>query len=282
MRIFKNFALKAFAILIHRFSLLGNGKFMSYMTEYIKPICSIKVDNVELVFHTPNYVTYWRAESLFTKEAETIEWINSFKEGEIFYDIGANVGTYSIYASKKIKNLKVYAFEPTFFNYYLLNKNIFSNNLAKQVTGICAALSDKNTFDYIHMPGIVDGSAMVNFGSNLDLNKNEFKAEYTQGSLAFTLDYFIENYKLDFPDHIKIDVDGLEHEIILGSKNILKNPKLKSILIELNDLLEADVNVREIILSNGFVLKEKKHGEMFNNSTSQFSHLYNYIFVRPS
>ena len=47
-----------------------------------------------------------------------------------------------------------------------------------------------------------------------------------------TMNYFIENSILDIPDYIKIDVDGIEHLILLGFKKNLKNKKIKSILIE--------------------------------------------------
>lgn len=276
----KSFFFKTFAFFINIFSKLGNGKYLSYLNEYIRPMAEVTCENFKMYFNTPNFVTYWRAESFFSKEPETIKWINSFKPNETLFDVGANVGIYSIYAAKQIPNLKVYSFEPTFFNFYLLNKNIFVNQLKNKVTAICLALSDKNAFDYIHMPAIVDGSAMVNFGSNLDLNREEFKAEFVQGSLAYSLDSFISTYKLDVPDHLKIDVDGLEYEIILGAKETLKNPKLKSVLIELNDALESDQKVREIILTSGFTLKEKTHGEVFNDPNSKFNKIYNNIFER--
>lgn len=262
------------------FSKLGNGKFLATLNQYIKPITHVKRNGLELIFHTPNSLTFWRAESLFDKEPETIEWIDTFKDGEVMYDIGANVGIYSMYAAKKFPKLKVYSIEPTFFNYYLLNKNIYSNNLMNQVTAVCVALADTNSFNYMHIPSIDDGGAQTNFGSNLDYNKNEFKAEFVQGSLSFTLDYFIENFNAPHPTHLKIDVDGLEYEIISGASATLKNPMLKSILIELNEHLAMDLKVKDIILSYGFVLKHKKHGEMFDNSDSKYSKMYNYIFVR--
>jgi len=40
----------------------------------------------------------WRFKTLFEKEPETIDWINSFRKEDVFWDIGANVGIYSIWA----------------------------------------------------------------------------------------------------------------------------------------------------------------------------------------
>lgn len=280
MLVLKKIAVFLFGKLMRGTSKLGNGKYLATLNQYIKPMTIVRKKNLELIFHTPNSLTFWRAESLFEKEPETIEWIDTFQDSDVLFDIGANVGIYSIYAAKKFPKLKVFSIEPTFFNYYLLNKNIYANSLMNQVTAVCIAVSDKNCLDYMHIPSIDDGGAQTNFGSNLDYNKNEFKADYVQGSLSYTLDFFIENFKPAFPNHLKIDVDGLEYEIISGASNTLRNPQLKSILIELNEHLEMDLKVRDIILSYGFTLKHKRHGEMFDSADSKYSKMYNYVFVR--
>ena len=78
----------------------------------------------------------WRAETYETKEPDTIEWIDSFfREGDVIYDIGANIGQYSLYAAKKLKgNCRILAFEPEALNYSKLNKNIVLNNLTDSIT----------------------------------------------------------------------------------------------------------------------------------------------------
>ena len=62
--------------------------------------------------------------TLFSKEPITLAWIDTFKDGETLYDIGANVGMYTIYAAV-MRKANVYAFEPEALNYAELNKNIF-------------------------------------------------------------------------------------------------------------------------------------------------------------
>ena len=73
-----------------------------------------------------------RANTFSSKEPETLEWIDSMQKKSILWDVGANVGTYSCYAAKKME-LQVFAFEPSVFNLSLLAQNIYMNNL---VTGI--------------------------------------------------------------------------------------------------------------------------------------------------
>lgn len=264
--------------LLNYFQKFGKGKYLSYFLEESNPIYTVIKGKDFYKYYTPNSITHWRADTLFTKEPETIDWINTFEDDDVFYDIGANVGMYSIYAGVNKKNLKIFSFEPTFFNFWLLNKNIYINNLQEKVTALCVALYNKDTLDYIFMPEISDGSALVNIGSALDYNKNQFNSVFKQGSIAFALDSFIEKYKIPLPNHIKIDVDGVEKEIVEGAKNTLSNKNLKSLLIELNDNVPEDMELKEKIMEFGLELRDKKHSEMFDNT--KYKDIYNYIFSR--
>lgn len=77
---------------------------------------------------------FQRAKLLLETEPETIRWVDSFDEDSVFWDIGANIGIYSLYASKVKKNIKCFSFEPFSANYFLLNKNIEINRLDKKIT----------------------------------------------------------------------------------------------------------------------------------------------------
>ena len=81
-------------------------------------------------FFVPNNITNWRVDTFFTKEPETLKWIDSFdkKKKIIFWDIGANIGLYSIYNSLKNKNSKTISFEPSTSNLRVLSRNISINN----------------------------------------------------------------------------------------------------------------------------------------------------------
>ena len=74
------------------------------------------ISNGNVNFFTENDLEEYRVESLLTKEFETISWINDFKVGEVLFDIGSNMGQYSLYSSKNIGN-KVFSFEPYIKNY---------------------------------------------------------------------------------------------------------------------------------------------------------------------
>ena len=67
------------------------------------------------IFSIANPLLRLRAETFLTKEPETLEWIDRMNDDSVLWDIGANVGIYSIYAAVS-KRANVIAFEPSFFN----------------------------------------------------------------------------------------------------------------------------------------------------------------------
>ena len=63
---------------------------------------------------------------------------------------------------------------------------------------------------------------------------------------------------MPFPDHIKIDVDGIEHKIIQGGSKTLNNPQLKSILIEINSNRKEDEKIIDKLKYYNFLYDEKQ------------------------
>ena len=94
---------------------------------YISLEINKKKDKIHLF--NPSYLTNWLYEDFFSKEPETIEWIDNFEKDKdiIFWDIGANLGIYSIYAASIYKKIKVISFEPSTSNLRILSRNIYIN-----------------------------------------------------------------------------------------------------------------------------------------------------------
>ena len=106
---------------------------------------SIKILDKEIKFFVPNQLLEWRVDTYFSKEPETLEWIDSFQEKEnlIFWDIGANIGLYSIYNSLKHPKSTTIAFEPSSSNLRVLTRNISINNLEKNIKVVPIPLTNK-------------------------------------------------------------------------------------------------------------------------------------------
>jgi FkbM family methyltransferase len=208
---------------------------------------------------------------MFTKEPGTIDWIDGFSGGDVLYDIGANVGIFTVYAAKSGKAAKVVSFEPESQNYAILNENIYLNGLQDRVLSLNIALSDRDSLDYLYLSEFSPGCSMHTFAESTDSMRRPRQSMFRQGLISFTLDSFIEKYNIDFPDHVKIDVDGLEHEIFNGAKATFGDSGLKSVLIELNEALESDLAIIGGMKDLGFRVTSR-------NRTEPGVEIYNYIF----
>ena len=262
-------------------SLLGEDRRLRITAQIqseIPPIKKVSTPHGDLQFFCPEILPLWRAQTFFTKEPETIEWISSFEENETLYDIGANVGIYSLYAASKGHH--VLAFEPSAFNYHILIKNTEINQLSHHISAFCLALSNQSTIGVMNMGSIEAGGALHHFGEKVDLidSLNQKKSTiFSHSMIGYSLDQFVENFNPKFPNHLKIDVDGIEHLIIEGAKNTLQDKRLKSILIELD--LQQDQYSQQIktqIEQAGFELKTQQDIEMHNGYK-----IANCIFKRP-
>lgn len=199
-----------------------------------------------------------RLRTLFSKEPITLAWIDSFADGETFFDIGANIGMYTIYAAAT-RAAKVCAFEPEALNYAELNKNIFLNDLHGQVLGYCAAVSDLDKADRLLLSDFGVGISYHDFQENSWKEDKRFADDWSvskddrrvQGCVGFRLDSLL-GQGLPVPQHIKIDVDGLEHRVIDGMLATLAMPELKTVLVEINFDNPKNLAVVDRLLSLGW------------------------------
>ena len=126
-----------------------------------------------------------------------------------------------------------------------------------------------------------EGAALNTFGENFNFEGKNFKSENKYHLFGTTIDFLINQKILAIPDYIKIDVDGIEHLILYGATNCLKEKKVKSLSIEINESFEDQLNsVLKIMNDNNFVLKSKKNNSDFFDNRSKFAKVFNYIFVR--
>ena len=269
---------KIFKILTKRSLLVWFGDFIqedSYK--------SIIISNNNVKFFVPNQTTNWRVSTFFTKEPETLEWIDGFekKENLIFWDIGANIGLYSIYNALKNKKSTTISFEPSSSNLRVLTRNIFINNLENNIKLFPMPLTNKeNSFAMMNEDHFVEGGALNTFGEEYNFEGKQFQPKMKYSVLGTSINYLIENKILDLPDYIKIDVDGIEHLILEGANRHLSNKKIKSISIEINEnFKEQQDAILSIMKENGFKILHKKHNEEIFLNT-RFNKLYNYVFIR--
>jgi len=215
---------------------------------------TIRYKDMELQFATPNWICNFRAKTFATKEPETLDWIDSFEKGSVFWDIGANVGVYSIYAGKK--GALVYSFEPSFFNLEILARNVALNGLENNISIIPNALNYRNGFALMSHSNIAWCGAMSSFEQTHGQDGLTLDVVMQYRTLGFSLDFAQIKLGLLEPDYIKIDVDGIEHLILQGGKRCIR--LAKAILIEINEYFpEQFKNSTKILEDSGFILEKK-------------------------
>ena len=222
-----------------------------------------------------NPILRWRAKTLFSKGPETIDWLEKMRMDDVLFDIGANVGMYSIYAGKR--GVRVFGFGPESSHFYIFNKNIQINNLSSFVSAYNFALSDKEVLDKLGLTSLTPGPARTTFSNNKQFNQTGKPTLFEQGCMSTTLDNLILKYKMSTPNYLKIDVDGIEAKIIQGGQNLINNLTLRSILIELNDDLENDQWVKTYLNQKGFKIVNIGKGMQAQKNKNT---IRNYIFER--
>jgi FkbM family methyltransferase len=232
----------------------------------------------EVEFTVVNGVTAWRAQTAMTKEPGTISWIREFHPGEVMIDVGANVGIYSLCAAR-FSGARVFAFEPESQNYALLNQNIYRNALHDSVTAFCMALSNRTKFDLLYLAEFVAGGSCHTFGASLSPNLKPRASPFRQGCYATTLDELVGQKVVPVPQHVKIDVDGIEHEVVQGADETFRDRRVKSVLIELNTLLDEHWDVVDAMLERGFSY-DPAEADRARRTEGPFAGTGNYVFRR--
>jgi FkbM family methyltransferase len=189
------------------------------------------------VFRCESMVDVMRARTLLSKESGTVDWIRTHvRPGQVFYDIGANMGLYTAMAGARVRpGGIVYAFEPHVVNVHTLLHNVKANRLDGAVQVMSCALNDsEGHFDFNYYSD-VSGSSNSQLNGAHDGAEREFKPVLTERKFATTIDSLLASGAIRPADHIKIDVDGNEMLILRGMSGLLGAPKPpESIQVEVN------------------------------------------------
>jgi len=215
----------------------------------------------------------WRFNTLLTKEPETIEWIDSFDKSDTLWDIGANVGIYSIYAA--LRGISVIAVEPNFTNYFHLCYNIKLNRLHRRIMPLCLAFSSGKSVSTINLRSMEFGESMSTFGSDLDFRGRTYAPVFRQGMIAYGIDEFVTEFGVPVPNHLKIDVDGIELEIAKGGAQTFSNRRVKSVQVELVDSDPPQIQgVSSLLEGAGLAFVSKRHNDAAEGMKDVFNFLY--------
>ena len=206
------------------------------------------------------------------------------KDKFVFFDIGANVGIYSLLLNKKFKNCEIHAFEPGEKTFKNLIKNIKENNANNIIANNFGLYDNICEKEFFFCDNLITASSMADTVKGVKKTKMICKFD--------TLDNYCRN-KIQ-PDFIKCDVEGAEFFVVKGGINVLKETK-PVLMMELlrkwskcfnyhpNDVIDffKQINYKCFVASdkylkcvesinedtvetNYFFLHEEKHNDLIN------------------
>ena len=194
--------------------------------------------------------------SYCAKEPETVRWLDThIGSGDVFYDIGANIGVFSLIGWAACKGeCSIYAFEPGFENFSAFCKNIAMNSCSDRVYPFQVALAEETKIHTFRYTDIGAGRAKHYLDSGKQVPSRRENYEFNQSVLAFRLDDFVERFNVPLPNLIKIDVDGGELGIVRGARKTLEYAGLRSLIIEIDEALPGHGEIFEQLGKSGFAV----------------------------
>jgi len=214
------------------------------------PAVNVNVRDKTFWMVVPNLKCLGFAVTANQREPATNTWVLGFRPGEIFFDVGSNNGLYGLIAAA-VAGCEVHAFEPHFASYYVLTRNIFLNKLQDRMFSYPIAVSDAEGCGKMFLSSTTAGKSLNNYGDARPSGDPLWNATIPQGSVSMSLDRFSELTGI-VPHHIKVDVDGLEPQIVNGAAKLLANPKLASVMIETMEQMESHRPIHQQMLDYGF------------------------------
>jgi FkbM family methyltransferase len=256
-------------------------EFRQWLTRHIH----IRDGQYDYRFRCETVREFNRCLKIFLKEPGTVDWIDqNVKSGDIFYDIGANIGVYTILAASRAgKKGRVYAFEPHGANFARLIDNITANNLQQVVFPNNFALHDKEGFFPFHYKSGEVGTSDSQLTDSRDVTTDENVTLISELKYATTIDHLIDSGEIKAPHHIKIDVDGNELLILKGMSHLLSGShRPRTIQVEMND--PHKTGILEFMKDHKYRLAHKHYTRSGSQEIKEGSDpealSYNAIFLR--
>jgi FkbM family methyltransferase len=249
---------KQFALLLYRLRQLppsSRGRLQGRLTQdLIELTVPVETPRGPLSFVSVGKGAAGRGLSMLSKQPATIAWIESFRPNSVFWDVGANVGTYALYAGLR-EDTRVVAFEPAAVNYYILAANCEVNGLDDRVQCLLLGLGADPGFAQLEVSQFASAQSFSFRG------KRHKPRAGRQTALVLTIDQLVEDYAIPCPNYIKIDVPGLTESVIAGAARTLQRQELRELHIEMNEQSTNGKWTVRFLGENGFAIAHRgTHG----------------------
>ncbi len=193
-------------------------------------------------------------------------------EKPVIMDIGANIGFHSLRWAQGISGAVIFAFEPSPWTFAVLSRNVERNSLSHRITVVPEAVS--NSYGYSVFFQCEDNA----FSSLKDTKRK--KIVHSCEVPVTSIDNFVNKNGMDKISLIKIDVEGLEKEVILGGDTTIRN-HLPDLFVEIyggTDSNSDPAGTVDLIRSFGYKAFSLRCGKAvpYSGHSDDF---YNYYFT---
>lgn len=195
------------------------------------------------------YLTYCRASDPLIKLIHS-----QMKPGDVFYDIGAHTGSYSIILAKRVNSCLVYSFEPNPQSFARLKRNVHLMRLDKEITAQNAALGEAVAELQFYISSDSARSSLHKF--NASVRGNRIVNTVTVN--CYSIDYLVEAGICKAPNILKIDTEGHEYEVLLGARETISNSH-PQIFVESHRISDTNNNrdkIKALLAQSGYNFKE--------------------------
>ncbi len=207
-------------------------------------------------FRTGHGRLFWRATESPSLDLDTNRWITTFSNNDVFYDVGANIGLYSLMAAKFMQ-AKVYAVEIDLMNNRMLYENIYMNNCQEKITVLPFGLDSSSHQEKLFLKTMSYGDALHNLRQPNEMVTNPSGIQVNVP--VFRLDDVIKILGLPSPTKLKIDVDGVDLDVLKGSSDALKT--VNSLVIEYMPNSETRAEIHNFLTDRGITFDFDSIGE---------------------
>lgn len=181
---------------------------------------------------------------------------NINRDIKVIFDIGANIGDATLAAARSFHNAHIYSFEPVYTTYIKLCENI--SDYRDRISTYNFGLFNVSKRLDIHITSFHGANSILDQSLNHKNVHPHIKEISTEDIEVHTMDSFVSSNNIDKIDIVKIDVEGVEKEVIEGGRETFKN-KVDNVFIELSFLRRNResaywVEICKLLYDLGFIL----------------------------
>lgn len=254
----EDYAKKQFGLLMYRLQKLpprSRARLQSdFAQKLVDSTIAIETPKGTLSFVLLGKTSAGRAMTVLTKQPATIQWIDSFLPGSVFWDIGASVGVFSLYAGVAT-DARIVSFEPAAVNYYLLAANCEANRLHDRVEALLLGVGRQRSIARLEVSQFRPARSFSFRG------KRDEPHPSRQAAVVLSIDELVDDYGLACPNYVKIDAPGASEDIIGGAARTFRRPEVRQIHLELREASKGGQRILGMLHDCGFVPIERSvHG----------------------